>query len=99
METPSAEIHQVGKQMIHLGCELIEGSDEYLALIEGGGICLANSLSTAEKAQQWARRMFDRLYPLHRCGLGCIRMPGAEFLADAEALERLVGEEETHPRS
>jgi len=92
METPTAEIHQVGKQMIHLGCEQIDGSEEYLALIEGGGICLANSLSTPEKARCWARRMFDRLYPLHRCGLGCIRMPGAEFLADAETLERLTAD-------
>ena len=39
MDEPKAEIHQVGGQMIHLVREKIDSSDEYLGLIEGGGIC------------------------------------------------------------
>ena len=46
MDAPQAEIHQVGRQMIHLVVEKIEGSNEFLGLMEGGGICLANSFRT-----------------------------------------------------
>jgi hypothetical protein len=90
MDEPKAEIHQVGGQMIHLVREKIESSDEYLGLIEGGGICLANSLPTPQEADQWLQNMFARLYPGHTCGLGCIRLPGSEFLASEAELERLA---------
>ena len=85
-----AEIHQVGSQMIHLVCEPIENSNEFLGLIEGGGICLANSFPNPEDAEAWMHRMFNRLYATHICGLGCIRVPGSEFLADDCDLERLA---------
>jgi hypothetical protein len=90
MDEPKAEIHQVGGQMIHLVREKVNSSDEYLGLIEGGGICLANSLPTPEEADQWLQNMFARLYPGHQCGLGCISLPGSDFLAPVEELERLV---------
>lgn len=85
-----AQIHQVGKQMIHLVREPLEETDEYLALIEGGGICLANSFQTPGEADRWLKSMFEKLYSSHRCDLGCISMPGSEFLADPAELERLV---------
>lgn len=90
-ETPVAEIHQVGKQMIHLVRERLEETNEYLGLIEGGGICLANSFPTPGEADRWLKNMFSKLYSSHHCALGCIRMPGSEFLADETELERLVG--------
>ena len=89
-DCPSAEIHQVGNQMIHLARERIENSDEYLGLIEGGGICLANSFPTPEEADGWLQRMFARLYTQHKCGLGCMKMPGSEFLCNTAELERMM---------
>lgn len=97
MDEPKAEIHQVGGQMIHLVREKVNSSDEYLGLIEGGGICLANSLPTAAEADQWLQNMFARLYPGHNCGLGCISLPGSEFLASDGELERLVTLEDARP--
>jgi hypothetical protein len=90
MDEPKAEIHQVGGQMIHLVREKINASSEYLGLIEGGGICLANSLPSAPEADQWLLNMFARLYPGHQCGLGCISLPGSNFLAPVDELERLA---------
>ena len=98
MDEPQAEIHQVGGQMIHLVREKIKSSNEFLGLIEGGGICLANSLPTAPEADQWLQNMFARLYPGHDCGLGCISLPGSNFLADPDALERLASLEDARPR-
>lgn len=89
-DRPAAEIHQVGSQMIHLVRERIENSEEFLGLIEGGGICLANSFATAEESDAWLQRMFARLYTQHRCGLGCIKMPGSEFLCTQVELERMA---------
>lgn len=89
-DRPAAEIHQVGSQMIHLVRERIENSEEYLGLIEGGGICLANSFPTPDEADEWLRRMFARLYTQHRCALGCIKMPGSEFLCNDFELERMA---------
>lgn len=89
-DVPVAEIHQVGKQMIHLVREPLEETEEYLALIEGGGICLANSFATPGEADRWLKSMFKKLYSSHACDLGCIRMPGSVFLADDAQLERLV---------
>ena len=59
-DRPAAELHHVGSQKIHLVRERIENSDEYLGLIEGGGICLANSFPTALEADEWLQRMFAR---------------------------------------
>ena len=85
------EIHQVGKEMVHLAVQSVQDSTEWVCLIEGGGVCLGNSLSTWEPAEKWTRNMFHRLFPDHRCGLGCIRMPYAEFCADEEVLAELAG--------
>lgn len=90
MTETRAEIHQIGRQMVHLVRERIEESDEYLALIEGAGVCLANSLPSAVEADVWLRNMFARLHPAHSCGLGCIGLPGSEFLAPHDELERLL---------
>jgi hypothetical protein len=87
---PEARIHQVGNQMIHLVREKLDDSEEYLGLIEGGGICLANSFSTAEEADSWLCSMFTRLYTGHRCGFGCISLPGSKFLAAESELTRLM---------
>jgi hypothetical protein len=97
-DRPAAEIHQVGNQMIHLVRERIDNSEEYLGLIEGGGICLANSFPTATEADEWLQRMFARLYTQHCCGLGCIKMPGSEFLCTDVELERMVELEDPRPR-
>lgn len=85
------EIHQVGREMVHVVGQLSEHSGEYVCLIEGGGVCLGNTFAEWEIAERWLRRMFQRLFPEHRCDLGCISQPGAEFLADEEVLERLTG--------
>lgn len=85
------EIHQVGKEMVHLAVQSVQDSEEWVCLIEGGGVCLGNSLSSWEPAEKWTRNMFRRLFPDHRCGLGCIRMPHAEFCADEEVLAELAG--------
>ncbi len=98
MDAPQAEIHQVGRQMIHLVVEKIEGSDEYLGLMEGGGICLANSFPNRVEAEAWLQSMFSRLHPAHQCSFGCIRLPESEFLAPLEELERMVDAEDPRPR-
>ena len=97
MEAPRAEIHQVGTQMINRVCEKIDGSEEYLGPIEGGGICLANSFPTPEQVDQWLQSMLRRIYAGHHCGLGCISLPGSKFLADADELERLAALEHARP--
>jgi hypothetical protein len=89
-DRPAAEIHQVGNQMIHLARERIDNSEEFLGLIEGGGICLANSFPTPEEADGWLQRMFTRLYTQHRCGLGCMKMPGSQFICSTTELERML---------
>ena len=94
-ETPVAQIHQIGKQMIHLVRERLDETEEYLGLIEGGGICLANSFKTPGEADRWLESMFSKLYSSHRCSLGCMRMPGSEFLCDDVELERLMDVEDT----
>jgi hypothetical protein len=85
------EIHQVSKDMVHLAVQPVEESGEWVCLIEGGGVCLGNTFAEWHTAEKWMRNMFRRLFPEHRCGLGCIRMPNAEFCADEEVLARLVG--------
>lgn len=91
MEDTRTEIHQVGDQMVHLVCRQITDDEEYLGLIEGGGVCLANSFSSMDEANAWANSMFAKVFDSHRCDLGCIRYPGAEFLASDETLEKLAG--------
>lgn len=91
MELPITELHQVGSQIVHLVLDEIEGSEEYLALIEGGGVCLANTFPTRLEADAWLHSMFAKLFSSHCCDLGCIRLPGWEFLADDEVLEQLGG--------
>lgn len=98
MDELKAEVHQVGDSFIHLVSRPSEISGEVLGLIEGGGICLANSFSTLEEVQRWLHHIFDQLHPRHRCDLGCIRMPNAEFLADEKVLERLAGFDSALPR-
>ncbi len=97
MEELRAEVHQVDGKFVHLVSETIDGSDSCLGMIEGAGICLANSLPTMPEVDRWLRGIFGELFPSHRCGLGCIRLPSAEFIADAEVLERLAGLSDVRP--
>ncbi len=85
------EIHQIAREMVHLAVQSVQDSEEFVCLIEGGGVCLGNSFSEWNAAEKWIRSMFGRLFPDHRCGLGCIRMPHAEFCADDEVLAELAG--------
>jgi len=89
MELPITELHQVGTQIVHLVIDRIDSSEEYLALIEGGGVCLANTFKTQLEADVWLHSMFGKLFRSHCCDLGCIRLPGWEFLADDEVLQQL----------
>ena len=84
------EIHQVSKDMVHLVVQANEQAGEWVCLIEGGGVCLGNSFREWKAAEKWVRGMFGRLFPDHRCDLGCIRMPHAEFCADDDVLNRLA---------
>jgi len=88
---PLNEIHQVGKDMVHLAVQPVDESGEWLCLIEGGGVCLGNSFDSRDAAENWLRSMFGRLFTDHRCGLGCIRLPHCEFLAAEEVLQQLAG--------
>jgi hypothetical protein len=90
MDLPITELHQVGRHMVHLLKDKIESSGEYLALMEGGGVCLANSFPTIEEADAWLNSMFTRLFRDHTCDIGCVRLPGWEFLADPEVLEEMA---------
>jgi hypothetical protein len=91
LDTSLNEIHQVNRAMVHLAVQPVEDSGEWLCLIEGGGVCLGNSFQHRETAETWMRNMFRRIFPDHRCDLGCIRMPGSEFCAAEDVLERLAG--------
>ncbi len=93
------EIHQVGREMVHLAIQPVEESGEWLCLIEGGGVCLGNSFLEWRTAETWMRNMFGRIFTGHRCDLGCIRLPHSEFLAGEGVLERLAGlSAESEPR-
>ena len=91
MDCVRAEVHQVDGKFIHLLNEEVSPGDESYGLIEGGGICLANSFRLSTQVDRWLDTIFDQLYPKHRCDLGCIRLPEAEFLADTDVLARLAG--------
>ena len=86
-ELPITELHQVGNGLVHLIIDRIDSSDEYMGLMEGSGICLANSFRTRLEADAWLHSMFSRLFPSHFCELGCVRLPGWHFVADLDALE------------
>jgi len=86
-----SEIHSIGQEMVHLAVQRSEDSGEWVCLIEGGGVCLGNALPDFAAGETWIRNMFRRLFPGHRCDLGCIRMPEMEFLAGEEELARLAG--------
>jgi len=85
------EIHQVHKDMVHLAIQPSQESGEWICLIEGGGVCLGNTFEEFLAGEAWARSMFRRIFPGHRCGLGCIRLPKCEFCADEEVLMELAG--------
>ena len=97
MEAPKAHIHQVGSRMVHLVRERMDGSSEYLALLEGGGVCLANSFRDPSDADYWLESMFRKLHKDHVCGLGCISLPGSKFLADPARLNDLVALQDPRP--
>jgi len=86
-----SEIHSIGREMVHLAVQRSEDSSDWVCLIEGGGVCLGNALPEFAAGEMWMRNMFRRLFPEHRCDLGCIRLPEVEFLADEEKLARLAG--------
>ena len=85
------EVHAVGSQMVHLVCDRTDETDEFRAMIEGGGVCIAKVFTSAYRAEHWLHDLFRRMFRGHHCDLGCMRMPGHEFLADARELERLAG--------
>ena len=85
-----SEIHSVGREMVHVAVQRSEDSGDWVCLIEGGGVCLGNALPEFASGEAWARSMFKRLFADHHCDLGCISLPEANFLADEEALVRLV---------
>ena len=85
------EIHQVRGEMVHLGVQPVQGSGEWLCLIEGAGVCLGNSFGQRATAETWMRNMFSRIFPEHHCDLGCISLPGARFCAGDDVLESLAG--------
>lgn len=97
MEAPKAHIHQVGSRMVHLVRERMAGSSEYLALVEGDGVCLANSFNDPSEADGWLENMFRQLHKDHVCGLGCISLPGSKFLADPARLNELVAVQDHRP--
>lgn len=99
MNPEKGEIHQVGGQMVHLLIRRVANSTDYLAMVEGGGVCLGNAFADWNEADKWLGETFVRLFRGHRCGLGCIRMPGAEFLAEEEILKQLVSLSESNPRN
>jgi hypothetical protein len=77
--------------MVCLICDQADESDEFRAMIEGGGVCIAKAFTSAYRAEHWLRDLFARMFRGHRCDLGCMRMPEHEFLADPLELERLAG--------
>ncbi len=93
MDCVRAEVHQIDGKFVHLLNEEAAFSDECYGLIEGGGICLANSFQLSVQVDCWLDSIFQQLYPEHHCDLGCIRLPKSEFLAGHDVLERLVGRE------
>ena len=99
MNPEKGEIHQVGGQMVHLLIRRVARSTDYLAMVEGAGVCLGNAFADWDEADQWLAETFARLFRGHQCGLGCIRIPGAEFLAEEEILRELAslrGSEQRH---
>jgi hypothetical protein len=50
------EIHQVGRDMVHLAVQQVEDSSEWVCLIEGGGVCLGNSFVDWAGADTWLRQ-------------------------------------------
>ena len=50
MDVHTKEIHAVGSQMVHMICDRIDNSQEFRALIEGGGVCIAKVFPTAFEA-------------------------------------------------
>ena len=93
MQCVRAEVHQIEGEFVHLLNEEARGDGECYGLIEGGGVCLANSFKLSTQVDRWLDTIFHQLYPGHQCDLGCIRLPDAEFLAKKDVLERLVGQE------
>ena len=98
MDAHTKEIHAVGSQMVNLICSRMDDSSEFRALIEGGGVCLAKVFPTAFEADVWLHELFHRMFRGHHCDLGCMRLPGAEFLAQEAELERLAGLPDLHLR-
>ena len=96
MDFYTKEIHAVGSQMVHLICDRVHDSQEFRALIEGGGMFFAKAFPTAFEADVWLHELFHRMFRGHRCDLGCIRLPDTEFLADETRLEYLAGMPDRH---
>ena len=91
MDCVRAEVHQVDGKFIHLLNEEAGHGDDSYGLIEGGGICLANSFRWSAQVDRRLDTIVHELYPGHNCDLGCMRLPEAEFLADNDVLARLAG--------
>ena len=94
MSELSHEVHQVGSDRVRLFVEKTDSSNEFLALIEGGGMCLAHSLTSPSKADDWLHRVFKELFPDHHCGPACRRASGLHSLAEEGLVNLLASVQE-----
>ena len=62
MDFYTKEIHAVGSQMVHLICDRVHDSQEFRALIEGGGMFFAKAFPTAFEADVWLHELFHRMF-------------------------------------
>ena len=92
------EVHQVGSDRVQLFVEKTDSSNEFLALMEGDGMCLAHSLTSPSEADDWLHQVFKELFPAHRCGPGCRRASGSHSLAEEGLLNLLASVQEPRAR-
>ncbi len=90
------EVHQVGSDRVQLFVEKTDSADEFLALMEGDGMCLAHSLASPSEADDWLHQVFKEMFPAHRCGPGCGGASGSHSLAE-EGLLNLVASVQAPP--
>ncbi len=90
------EVHQVGSDRVQLFVEKTDSADEFLALMEGDGMCLAHSLASPSEADDWLYQVFKEMFPAHRCGPGCGGASGSHSLAE-EGLLNLVASVQAPP--
>ena len=92
------EVHQVGSDRVQLFVEKTDSADEFLALMEGDGMCLAHSLASPSEADDWLHRVFKEMFPAHRCGPGCGGASGSHSLAEEGLLNLVASVQEPRAR-